>query len=76
LLTRLFPDRQTSAGYNVMVQWASAMTSVKETHHFYPVLCYFRFTGARYSMARTALITSKRRAGLLRYTAEQVDVSM
>jgi hypothetical protein len=26
-------------------------------HHFYPVLCYFRFTDARYSMARTALIT-------------------
>ena len=57
LLTRLFPQGQTSAGYNVMVQWASAMTSVKETHHFYPVLCYFRFTDARYSMARTALIT-------------------
>jgi hypothetical protein len=57
LLTRLFPEGQTSAGYNVMVQWASAMTSVKETHHFYPVLYYFRFTDARYSMARTALIT-------------------
>jgi hypothetical protein len=46
-----------SAGYTVMVQWASHMTSVKEMHHFYPVLCYFRFTDARYSMARTALIT-------------------
>ena len=57
LLARLFPDGQTSAGYNVMVQWASAMASVKETHHFYPVLCYFRFTDVRYSMARTALIT-------------------
>ena len=57
LLTRLFPEGQTSAGYNVMVQWASAMTSVKETHHFYPVLCFFRFTDARYSMARAALIT-------------------
>ena len=57
LLARLFPDRQTSAGYNVMVQWASAITNVKETHHFYPVLCYFRFTDARYSMARTALVT-------------------
>jgi hypothetical protein len=57
LLTRLFPEGQTSAGYNVMVQWASAMASVKETHHFYPVLCYFRFTDARYSMGRTALIT-------------------
>ena len=56
-LVRLFPDGQTSAGYNVMVQWASAVNSVKETHHFYPVLCYFRFTDARYSMARTALIT-------------------
>ncbi len=57
LLMRLFPGGQTSAGYNVMVQWASAVTSVKETHHFYPVLCYFRFTDVRYSMARTALIT-------------------
>jgi hypothetical protein len=31
LLTRLFPEGQTFASYNVMVQWASAMTSVKET---------------------------------------------
>ena len=57
LLARLFPEGQTSAGYNVMVQWASAITGLKEIHHFYPVLCYFRFTDARYSMARTALIT-------------------
>lgn len=57
LLTRLFPEGETSAGYNVLVQWASAMTNVKETHHFYPVLCYFRFTDAHYSMARTAFIT-------------------
>jgi hypothetical protein len=57
LLTRLFPDGQTSAGYNVIVQWASALTSTKETHHFYPVLCYFRFTDARYSMARAAFVT-------------------
>ena len=57
LLARLFPDNQTSAGYNVMVQWASSMAGLKETHHFYPVLCYFRFTDPRYSMARTARIT-------------------
>lgn len=57
LLARLFPDNQTSAGYNVIAQWASSMAGVKEIHHFYPVLCYFRFTDARYSMARTALIT-------------------
>jgi hypothetical protein len=57
LLARLFPDNQTSAGYNVMVQWATSMAAVKETHHFYPVLCYFRFTDPRYSMARTALVT-------------------
>lgn len=57
LLARLFPEGQTSTGYNVMVQWATAMTSVKETHHFYPVLCYFRFIDTHYSMARTALIT-------------------
>lgn len=57
LLARLFPDGQTSAGYNVMVHWASAMSGVKEMHHFYPVLCYFRFTDARYSMARTAWVT-------------------
>jgi hypothetical protein len=69
LLTRLFPEGQTSAGYNVMVQWASAMTSVKETHHFYPVLCYFRFTDARYSMARTALVTLEA-AALIRTALE------
>jgi hypothetical protein len=26
-------------------------------HHFYPVLCFFRFRDARYSMARTAFVT-------------------
>ena len=57
LLARVFREGQTSTGYNVMVQWASAMASVKEMHHFYPVLCYFRFVDARYSMARSALIT-------------------
>jgi hypothetical protein len=57
LLARLFPDGQTSAGYNVMAEWASGMTSVKEMHHFYPVLCFFRFRDARYSMARTAFVT-------------------
>ena len=57
LLARLFPDNQTSAGYNVMNQWATSIAAVKETHHFYPVLCYFRFTDPRYSMARTALVT-------------------
>jgi hypothetical protein len=30
---------------------------VKELHHFCLVLCYFRFTDPRYSMARTALLT-------------------
>jgi len=37
--------------------WSGQTGDAEETHHFYPVLCYFRFTDARYSMARTALIT-------------------
>ena len=69
LLARLFPENQTSAGYNVIVQWASSMANVKEMHHFYPVLCYFRFTDARYSMARTALITLEA-AALIRTALE------
>jgi len=37
--------------------WSGQTGDAEETHYFYPVLCYFRFTDARYSMARTALIT-------------------
>jgi hypothetical protein len=56
LLARMFPRAQTSGGYNNLSEFAADMASVKETHHFYPVLYYFRFRESRYSMSRTELV--------------------
>ncbi|MGH9206773.1 MAG: two pore domain potassium channel family protein, partial [Acidimicrobiales bacterium] len=35
---------------------AADLTSVKEAHHFYPVLFYFRFPEPRYSVSRISLV--------------------
>jgi len=45
------------AGYQVIAQWALDITQGKESHHFYPILFYFRFREPYYSISRTALIS-------------------
>lgn len=56
LLARLFPDDQFSAGYNNLSEFAAEMAQIKEAHHFYPVLFYFRFEQSYYSVSRTTLL--------------------
>ena len=56
LLARLGPSGQFSAGYATLVEFAGEVASTKESHHFYPVLFYFRFRDAYYSVSRFTLI--------------------
>jgi hypothetical protein len=43
LIAGLGGQGQFSSGYSNLAELASEMTQVKEMHHFYPVLMYFRF---------------------------------
>jgi hypothetical protein len=56
LLCGLGPEGQFSGGYNNLAQVAMDMTQTKESHHFYPVLFYFRFQDAYYSVSRCTLL--------------------
>ncbi|MCJ2087168.1 two pore domain potassium channel family protein [Methylobacterium sp. E-005] len=54
LLARLGSRGQFSAGYSHLVTLADEMAAMKETHHFYPVLFYFRFEQPYYSVSAQA----------------------
>jgi hypothetical protein len=56
LLAHLLANNRLSAGYNNLSELAAETTDVKESHHFYPVLFYFRFPEPFYSMSRSCLI--------------------
>lgn len=56
LLARLGPRGQFSAGYSHLVTLGDAMATMKETHHFYPVLFYFRFRQPYYSVSEQAYL--------------------
>ena len=56
LVAGLGPEGQFSGGYTNLADMAVEMTSVKEAHHFYPVLFYFRFVYAHYSVSRVVLM--------------------
>src|SRR5829696_4381528 len=43
VIAHLGPHGQFEGGYNNMVDWAAETASVKESHHFYHMLFYFRF---------------------------------
>ena len=56
LVAGLGPRGQFSAGYSNLADLAADVTSAKEAHHFYPVLFYFRFHHALYSVSRIGLV--------------------
>lgn len=56
LLARLGPRGQFSGGYSHLVSLGEAMIAMKETHHFYPVLFYFRFRQPYYSVSAQAYL--------------------
>jgi hypothetical protein len=52
----LGPAGQFSSGYSHLAELAAEVTQVKELHHFYPVLFYFRFPNAYYSISMSVFI--------------------
>ena len=56
LVARVGPEGQFQAGYTNLSSLAEDMVQAKEAHNFYPVLFYFRFREAYYSVSRFALV--------------------
>ena len=56
LLARWGPRGRFDGGYNNLSTLAGEVAAIKETHHFYPVLFYFRFEDTFYGMSRVLLI--------------------
>jgi hypothetical protein len=56
LLVRLGPKGKFDGGYSDLSSWADDMSKIKESHHFYPVLFYFRFQESFYSVSQSVLI--------------------
>lgn len=56
LLAAIAPGGDFSSSSSQLGELASQMIKVKEAHHFYPVLFYFRFADPRYSVSRFVLI--------------------
>jgi len=57
LLARWGPRGRFEGGYNNLSSLAGDVAAIKEAHHFYPVLFYFRFEDAHYALSRILLIT-------------------
>ncbi len=56
LLAHWGPQGRFDGGYNNMSTLAGEFAAIKETHHFYPVLFYFRFREAHYAASRMLLV--------------------
>jgi len=57
LIARWGPQGRFDGGYNNLSTLAREVTAVKETHHFYPVLFYFRFQETYYAASRMLLVS-------------------
>lgn len=57
LLARWGPRGRFDGGYNNLSTLAGQVGAIKETHHFYPVLFYFRFQENFYAASRILLVT-------------------
>jgi hypothetical protein len=55
-LTRLGSDGKFQGGYSELANLASSVAALKEAHHFYPLLFYFRFREPRYSVSRICFV--------------------
>ena len=55
VVAHLGPHGQFDGGYNNIVDWSAETAQVRESHHFYHMLFYFRFREPFYSVSRTSL---------------------
>ena len=56
LLARWGPRGRFEGGYTNLSTLAGEFAAIKETHHFYPVLFYFRFSEVYYAPSRVLLV--------------------
>lgn len=56
MLARLMPDGDASETVSGLDNLVHALAEVKEAHHFYPLLFYFRFHDPLYSVSRTCFV--------------------
>jgi len=56
LIAGLGPHGQFDSGFSNLSSLASNASEVKESHHFYPLLFYFRFAEPYYSVSQTATV--------------------
>jgi hypothetical protein len=56
LVAGLAPEGQFDGGYSMLAGFGTELTGIKESHHFYPVLFYFRFQDPAYSVSRVSLV--------------------
>ncbi|MGE5376528.1 MAG: two pore domain potassium channel family protein [Bacteroidota bacterium] len=56
VIAGLGPRGKFEVGNSDLADWAADTSQVRESHHFYPILFYFRFTEPYYSVSRTALV--------------------
>lgn len=54
LVAGLGPEGDFHTGYALITEAAAELTALKEAHHFYPVLFYFRFRQPFYSVSHSA----------------------
>ncbi len=57
LLAGLGPHGEFQAGYSHLAEMSAEMIQLKESHHFYSALMYFRFAEPHYALSRLALMT-------------------
>ena len=56
LICRLGPRGDFQTGATTLADLSSEMATIKETHHFYPVLFYFRFQESYYSVSQMTFL--------------------
>lgn len=56
LVAGIFPEGRFETGYAQLTELAAELTRVKEAHHLYPILFYFRFPQALYELSRFTLV--------------------
>jgi hypothetical protein len=56
IIVGLAPENHAGGGYTNLSEMAAQIAGVKESHHFYPVLFYFRFPDPQYAVSRMALL--------------------
>ncbi len=57
LIARWGPEGRFDGGYNNLSTLAGQAAAIKETHHFYPILFYFRFKESFYAASRILVVT-------------------